>query len=118
MPATNISHLTRKRGDTWPDKIKCWENKSTNTPLDLRFDYSFTLTVNVKANPVDNSGEVFSIVGDLEDAVNGVVKFTPLAVNVNAPGRYFYDIQVTGPDGAIWTIFTGTYLIKQDLNKS
>lgn len=118
MPATTKLNLVRRRGDTWPDTFVCYQDKNNGVFLDITNGYTFVMTVATTPFPEDAAGVVFTVTGVIDTGIDGEVKFTPTAGNVASPGSYYYDIQLTGPDGSVWTLYTGRYTIKQDINKS
>jgi hypothetical protein len=82
---------------------------------------AFLLTVNTVLNPTVSPAfgtQLFQVVGAIFDAPGGIVHFTPLVTDTDvAPGRYFYDVQMTDSGGAISTIIKGTCRILQDITK-
>ena len=110
-----MTDLTRKRGDTYADQIVVVD--STGVVVDIT-GYSFVLTVDPSNAPSSAANNLFSLTGGIIDAVNGVVEFAPTALQADqAPGRYWYDVQMTDVGAAIRTIVTGRYTIEQDISK-
>lgn len=110
-----MSTITRFRGDTAADQFTV---KRDGAAVDIT-GCSFKLTVNSEQNPTDTSTQLFSISGVITSAVNGEVDFSPTSLEADqAPGDYFYDIQMTDGTGAKQTIEKGRYRFKQDITKS
>ena len=114
--------ITRKRGDTAPDKITVIDSESaTSAPLD-NTGFQYKLTVNTEKDPepvgppiVGN--ELFSLTGAVGGA-DGTVVF-PITVGDadQEPGRYWYDIQQTDTAGKIKTIAKNEYVFEMDVTK-
>ena len=110
-----MTDIVRFRGDTAADE---WTIKNAaGTAIDLA-GFSFVMTVNTLENPPDNVTELYSIVGGITDAINGVVEFAPLLASVDQkPATYYYDVQMTDTGGRIKTIDKGQYTYTQDVSK-
>ena len=110
-------NITRRRGDTYPDRI-------TVTDLDTGLavnilGYLFTLTVDPSDAPTSAVNNLYSLQGAILDAAAGTVKFTPSSVQSDQiPGVYFFDIQQTDTSGLKRTIASGKYTFVQDICKS
>ena len=111
-----MSDLKRYRGDTAADEFRI-RNESTGAALDIS-GYTFVLTVSTLENPPDSTAELYSIVGAITDAANGVVEFAPSAAQADQkPTTYYYDVQMTTAGGKIKTIAKGKYIYTQDITK-
>lgn len=110
-----MTTITRFRGDTVPDRVTVKD--STGTVIDIS-GYTFLLTVNSNKEPTSSAGQLMQITGVVTDGTHGLVEFSPTSDQANqAPGKYFYDIQMTTDTGKIQTIVCGTYVFKQDITK-
>lgn len=108
-------NLTRYRGDTNPDKITVL-SQTTGEPINIS-GYSFILTVDPYGDPASAASNLYSLNGSITDAVNGVVEFTPSALQADLVGDFFYDIQMTDASGRKRTISRGQYTYLQDITK-
>lgn len=109
--------LTYKRGDSFPSLFQIVAADGV-TPLDIT-GWSFTLTVDTQRNPPDASTNLFSVVGNITDAVNGRVQFAPSTTNTDQPpAKYWYDIQQIDGAGRRRTIVKARFIIEQDITKS
>lgn len=107
--------ITRTRGDTYPDQITVL-SQATGEPINIT-GYSFALTVDANSDPVSSATNLYSLVGVIIDGPNGVVEFSPSAVQADLVGEYFYDIQMTDTNGKKRTIVKGRYVYEQDVTK-
>lgn len=108
-------NLIRARGDTTGDVFEVKDKDEA--ALDIT-GYSFLLTVNTSKTPTDITNQRYSLTGNITDAVSGVVEFAPDAVEADqAPGTYYYDIQMTDLGGKISTKVKGKYKYIQDITK-
>ena len=109
--------LFRRRGDTKPFAFKFWADKKAGVLLNLT-GYSFILTVDPESAPETSANNVFSLAGVVDDAASGIVEFEPVYADVDvAPGTYYYDIQVTDPDGKTDTPVLAKVKFGQDITK-
>lgn len=122
----DIIPLCRKRGDSFADEFTIREPQTEaqaqagtpGTPIDIT-GFSFLLTVDPEPDPTDALNNLFQLTGNITDATNGVVDFSPSAVQSDqAPDTYFYDIQQTDGAAKIRTIAVGQYEITQDITKA
>lgn len=111
-----MTDIERYRGDTAADEWTITD--SSGAAIDIA-GFSFILTVNTLENPPDNSTELYSISGNITDAINGKVEFAPSALNADQKAFvYYYDLQMTDTGGRLKTIDKGTYTYNQDITKS
>jgi hypothetical protein len=75
------------------------------------------MTLSTVANPTDTTTQVYQILGDIVDAANGVVEFSPTLDQANRVGYFYFDVQMTDSYGKVSTLVTGTYVYKQDITK-
>ena len=107
--------LTRKRGDTYADEFTV-KSEITGEAIDIS-GYSFLLTLNTEKNPVNEDDQVYQLTGSIVDAENGIVGFSPSAVEADLVGTFYYDVQLTDPSGKIRTIEKDKYKYVQDITK-
>lgn len=107
--------IIRYRGDTVADEFTIKD--STGAVVDIT-GYTFRLTVNSLKSPPDISTQLYTLTGTITNAAGGVVEFAPSAIEADqAPGKYYFDVQMTDAATRIQTIHVGTYTYKQDLSK-
>lgn len=109
LPVTK--EIARKRGDTKPFRFTLKKN-GTDEPL---AGYSFVLTVNAEAKPVDATQQQFSIAGSNDS--DGNFSFIPSTSEANLLGTFYYDVQMTTPVGLVYTLFQGKMKFTQDITK-
>lgn len=109
--------IDRFRGDTYGNVFKIAD--SNGDPIDIT-GYTFKMTINSLKEPTDTATQIFQVVGTLVSPSLGTVKFAPSSLQANAiePGTYYFDIQMTDGAGAIQTVATGKYIIRQDITKT
>ena len=116
--ACNITevNICRKRGDTFPFQLTIKDEDGV--AIDITGD-TFLLTVDPSPAPTDAVNNLFQLAGVITDAPNGVVEFTPGAVEADQdPSVYFYDVQQTEAiTGDIRTILYGQWEVVQDITK-
>lgn len=106
--------MTRYRGDTAPDAgfVKL------NDEVLPTSGCTFTLTVDKAKNPKSSVNNLYSLVGEVVDAVTGEIKFPITEQQADKPpGTYYYDIQIIDGTGLKRTIGVDKYIIKQDITK-
>ncbi len=107
--------IVRYRGDTLGDKVIITSDGVL--PQDIT-GYTARLTVNLLADPGPTDLPLFELTGVIDDAPGGVFVFSPTPLQADqAPGKYFYDVELTTPSGRIVTVAKGVYQIKQDIGK-
>lgn len=111
-----MAEIIRYRGDTYADEITI-KSKVTKKPIDIT-GYSFTLTVDSKQNPTDETTKKYFISGVIVDALAGRVEFVPTEEQANLSGQFYYDIQMIDTLGRKRTITSDKYTYKQDITKS
>lgn len=109
-------NISRTRGDTFPFVVTITD--AAGDAINIS-GYSFLLSVDLVADPGDDSGQLFQLTGTLLDGgVNGQVEFEPSALQADQnPETYYHDIQMTDGSSKIRTIAKGTYVIDQDITK-
>lgn len=111
--------LTFYRGDTYPVEYTI-KDKSDGSAINIT-GYNFTMTVNTEKDPpgTDISNQLFTVAGNITDAVNGKVEFTPTSTNTDqTAGTYYYDVQMVDGSGNIRTIVKAKFKITYDITKS
>ncbi len=80
--------------------------------------FSYKLTVSSDRAPPDQADEQFTVVGVVTDAAAGEVAFAPTVTDTDIPpDTYFYDVEETGPTGAVKTLIVAKAIIVQDITK-
>ena len=79
-------------------------------------DYIFTFTINREKEPTDESQQIYQVESTVIDASAG--KFYFQITTDAEPDNYFYDIQVTKPNGNIRTLEKGKFKVIQDITKN
>lgn len=109
-----MSEITRYRGDTAPDRFNVKD--SDGTALNIT-GHTFSMTVDSRLNPPDGTTVLYTLVGTIVDAPNGIVEFTPSGLNADqVPCRYYYDVQMTA-GASIITLAKDVYTYTQDITK-
>lgn len=104
--------LDRTRGDTTPDVITV---SYGGVLVDLA-GCSALLTVNTLRNPVDESTQVYQIVGVI-DVDESTISFAPTSEQADQVGFFYYDIQLTESSGAKRTLVKDAQTYIQDITK-
>jgi len=94
--------ITRYRGDTYPLTATLGRNGNFNVT-----GMTFTISTQI------NNGAIYSSVGTILDATNGIVRFEFDPAAVNTAGEGIYDIQ--GDDGYIYTYDKGKFILLDDV---
>jgi hypothetical protein len=111
-----IEAITRFRGDTSaiPFVVR---NARTGAVKNIA-GASFRLTVNTEENPEDDSNELFALTGVITDEDFGRLQFAPTLEQADqAPGEYWYDIEMTEAGGGIETLAKAPWIVRQDISK-
>ncbi len=110
MPA-----ITRRRGDTYAETITVTD--MAGAPIDIT-GYTFKLTVDPAKDPASAANNLFSITGTILSPAAGTVEFAPSPPQADqAPGTYYYDIQMVDGAGRIRTIALDKWTVQQDISK-
>ena len=108
--------IERVRGDTYADSFTV-TNSRTNAPADLT-GCQFLMTLSSVSNPVDESDQLYQLVGEIDDdPTTGVVNFAPTAEQADLVGYFFFDIQMIDTLGIVRTLVKDTYTYVQDITK-
>ena len=102
------------RGDS--DPLVFDLQNADGTPFDAT-GYSYLLTVNTEADPLDATNQSFQVAGGVGGTGNAQVSFPVAAIQNDPIAFLFADIQETAPGGEILTLAKGTYEIRQDITK-
>lgn len=111
----DVLRLQRSRGDSFSDEFVV-KSSVTDQPIDLT-GCAFLLTVDPDAAPLDDTNNIFQLVGVVSDAVNGRIGFAPSPVQADLVGSFYFDIQITDPAGRKRTLKYGEYSLRQDITK-
>jgi len=104
------------RGDTMAFQFAI--TTSAGAAVDIT-GFSFLLTVDPSEEPVDNSNNLFQLVGVITNGPGGIVEFSMSTLEANqTPNVYFYDLEMTDGGGKIRTVVKGKFEFKQDITKS
>ena len=110
-----MTAITRRRGDTYADEITVTD--SAGTVIDIT-GYTFAMTLDPSKAPVDAMANLYSITGTILNATAGRVEFAPTPTQADqAPGTYFYDVQMVDGAGRKRTIALDKYVYSQDITK-
>jgi hypothetical protein len=110
------TEITRYRGDTISDEFTV--TSASGDAVDITAA-DFVMTIDTLKAPPDDTTKVATLVGVVTDGPAGRVEFPFTEPDADqAPGKYFYDIQMTDSNGKIQTLTVGTYIFKQDITKT
>lgn len=119
-----MSHpkITRVRGDTAFDRFVMTNEAGVIQNIT---GWSFKMTVDPARNPTSPTNNLYTLVGVIDDAVNGEYSFAPTAMQADqTPGDYWFDIEATDGSGNIKTVElnsdghrVGRYIYEQDISK-
>jgi len=110
-----MTAITRKRGDTYAETITVTDTAGTAINIT---GYTFKLTVDPEKAPATAANNLFSITGTILSAVAGTVEFALSALQADqAPGTYYFDIEMIDGAGRIRTIALNKYVVTQDISK-
>ncbi len=110
-----MTAITRKRGDTYAETITVTDTAGTAINIT---GYTFKLTVDPEKAPLTAANNLFSITGTILSPTAGTVEFAPSALQADqAPGTYYFDIQLIDGAGRIRTIALDKWIIQQDISK-
>jgi hypothetical protein len=126
--STNIGapaecNLERRRADTKDVAIRLTQDSVAIASAE---GYTGLLTINTVKEPNLNVSpnigiQLFQATGTPNSpATDAILRFDFSAFDSSpeiAPGSYFYDVQVTDPDGKISTPLIGKFIVKQDITK-
>lgn len=109
--------ITYYRNDTRPIRVTVRDRK-TLVPINITGKL-FSLTIDPSENPTDDTANVATLTGVVEDGANGVVAFTPTENQMNfAPADYWFDVQMSNANGTNrTTAIKGRFYHKQDITK-
>lgn len=111
-----MTAINRFRGDTIPDVF--FVKNAAGQAIDIS-GYSFKLSLNPSKAPVDALAQIYQLAGTIVDGPAGKVTFAPTLLQSNqAPGKYYYDVQMTDGGGLITTIALDAYTYHQDITKN
>lgn len=108
-------NITRKRGDTIPERLTLELVDLDGNPILLSTLTSITLTVNSLARPATAATELLQIVGTAES--DTLAEFSGAFDTIDI-GKHFYDIEVELPGGNVWTPVDGEFNVVQDIKKT
>lgn len=110
----SVSTIKRFRGDTTPITGTV---KLNDLPLDVT-GCAFVLTADPSRVPIDATNNLFALTGALVTPLTGAIKFPITAAQANqAPGIYYFDIQLVDGTGNKQTVVLDKLIFKQDISK-
>ena len=113
--STSRGTISMYRGDKYPITFKVRDAK-TKALIGLA-GYTAKFTVDSRENPTDNTTKLLEAVGVIVgSSTDGTISFLVSTENL-AAGTYYYDVQLTDPDGNIRTVKKDTFLASQDITK-
>ena len=113
--STSRGSISMYRGDKYPITFKVKDAK-TKALIDLT-GYTAKLTVDSRENPTDGTTKLLEVAGTIVgSATAGTLSFL-VSTEAMLVGTYYYDIQLTDPDGNIRTVKKDTFLVSQDITK-
>lgn len=109
--------ITIVRGDDHEHEITFVDvddSTGIETPLDLT---GATVALTVKKNPADpQSKAIFSVsTATHTNAAQGETKIVLTPTETSISGEFYYDLQITFPNGKIKSVNKGKYIIDQDV---
>lgn len=111
-----MAKITRYRGDTAADQITVTDNSGTVINIS---SYTFILTISAAKAPVSTEGLLATVSGVIASAAAGQVEFVFSSTQADqAPGVYYYDVQMVDNNGRVSTIVRDKYEFIQDLTKA
>lgn len=112
----NTFPLEYARGDSFASQFQIVQSDEV-TPEDIT-GWSFSLTVDSRKDPDDDSTQCFSIAGSIDDLAEALVSFAPSEAQTDlTPGKYWYDLEAVDGAGRKRTLIKDYFRIKQDLTK-
>jgi len=113
-----MSDIERKRGDSYAD-VFVLSSRETGQILNLSGYSTFLLTLDTRKDPPDTTTQVYQLAGQVVGPqADGKVQFAPTPAQADRIGRFFFDLQVTEPGGAIRTVLAARYTYRQDITKA
>ena len=111
-----MTAITRKRGDTYGETVTVTDTAGAAINIT---GYTFKLTVDPEKAPLTADNNLFSITGTILSPTAGTVEFAPSPTQADqAPGTYYYDIQLIDGAGRIRTIALDKWVVVQDITKT
>lgn len=110
----NCDILQIKKGDTWNGLGFEIKNLETNVPLELT-DCHIVIQFKKQKNQPRASFEYKEDTIDLYEPLNGKFRMKPRKMDYDS-GIYYFDAQVTFPNGTIKTVCSNAIEIKQDIS--
>lgn len=112
LTTVNSDALVRYRGDTLPDVFVV---KDGGVVVDLT-GYSAKFSLSTTKDPDADATPVYTLDASIPTPTDGKLYFQPSPTQAaQAPGSYFYDVELTFPTGDKVTIAKGSYKFKADI---
>lgn len=109
-------NITRSRGDTHPFTFIIKDGDGVVIDITSR---TYKLTVDPSSEPLDDTGNLFSLDGTVSVGTDGAVEFELSAGEADqTPSTYFFDLEQTDASSKIRTIARGEFTFLQDITKA
>lgn len=106
------------RGDTAAIGMSFVKKEDDSLAYDLT-NLTLTITANTDQNPTDDTNELWSVAMTVTSAAGGLAEFSLNATQADmTPGTYFFDVESINGSGGIKTIYKGSFIVRQDINKA
>lgn len=108
--------ITTTKGDTVAFTMTF--SDSAGTPINLT-GYTVELTVDPRRAPTDDHSKLFSLVGTITNAAQGIVQFQLSDVQANQPaGTYYYDVEIQDASLHSRTVLRGKWIVEADITNA
>lgn len=108
-------NMCRVINDTFPFQFTIKEEDGMVVDIT---SFSFKLTVDPSDEPSGSGDNLFSLIGTITDAPNGIVEFEPTAEQADqTPDTYYFDVQMIDADSKVRTIAKGEWNFTADITK-
>lgn len=106
------------RGDTAFITLAFVQAADPDTAYDLT-GLTLTITANTERNPTDDDNEVWSVAMTTVSASGGTAKFSLDATQADMdPGTYYFDVESVDGSSKLKTLYKGSFIVLQDINKA
>jgi hypothetical protein len=106
------------RGDTAAITLSFVQAEDTDSAYDLT-GLTLTITANTERNPTTAAAEMWSVTMALVSAIGGTASFSLNATQADmTPGTYYFDVESVDGSAKIKTLFKGSFIVLQDINKA
>lgn len=106
------------RGDTAAITLEFVQAEDTDEPYVLT-GLTLTITANTERNPTTATAELWSVAMTIVSATLGTASFTLTAAQADmTPGTYYFDVESVDGSSKIKTLYKGSFIVLQDINKA